>query len=209
MSSTLIYIPSHTIVDYVTKNPVNWIPSHAYLAKRGGLGDQCGVTPTPAVYEFLQLLQKEKRLFTQKEYRDYCFNSWVNDGWIDGLGSKKRGALGVRLYRNFYPSMIDSLHVWAMLAETKFFDACIIDSTMDAVAKTDLLLKRGDTEYHVALLAGSKQSVDDRHYKLTYRNDGENVVCYDVKLPMKRERNPGNKRWYEIADFDSLVQVTS
>ena len=59
---TLMYIPSDTIVRYVSENPIDW--GSKDLAKRGGPGDQAGITPTPAVEEFLRLLIERRELFT-------------------------------------------------------------------------------------------------------------------------------------------------
>lgn len=206
MGVSLIYMPSQYIVKYMGANPINWLQAHKDKAKRGGLGDKCGVTPSPAVFEFLNLLHERKGLFNQKDYKEYCWAAWGRDGWIENLSSEIRGGLGVRLYRNFYPSMIDSLHVWALLAETQLFDVCFLDSTADAVAKTDLTLVKGSTEYRIALFAGSKRSVNDRLYKLKNRNTESEVLCIDVVLPMERKQSYGKKRWYEIGDFENFIQ---
>ena len=135
-----------------------------------------------------------------------CWAAWGKDKRIETLPHPIRGGLGVRLYRNFYPSMIDSLHVWALLAETQLFDVCFLDSTADAVAKTDLTLVKGSTEYRIALFAGSKRSVNDRLFKLKNRNTESEVLCIDVVLPMERKQSYGKKRWYEIGDFENFIQ---
>lgn len=206
MGVSLIYIPSQRIVDFVAEHPINWLQDYKRLAQRGGEGDKCGITPTPAVLEFLNLLHSNKGLFTQREYMDYCFSVWDASGWISNLPKSQKNGLGVRLYRNFYPSMIDSLHAWALLAETRIFDICFLDSTADAIAKTDLTLVKADTEYRIALYIGSKNGIKDRVYKLNNRNTESEVFCVDVVLPMERKPiHPGGKRWYELNDFRSVI----
>lgn len=193
---TLLYLGSRYIVDFVAQNPVEW--KEAVLAKRGGPGDSAGPTPTPAVYEFLRLLRIKKALFTQAEFACHCISRWRD--WYQNLSRLQKEGIEAKLYRNFYPSMIDSLHVWAMLSETGAFDRCILDSFDDATAKSDLTLIAGDREIKVALLAGSKAAVEDRRYKLTYRGGGTGEV-FEVVLPLEREKGPGNKRWYRLEDF--------
>lgn len=198
MSVSLIYVPSWAIVEYVASNPVNWLDHMRHMAKRGGIGDTAGVTPTPAVYEFLSLYHHEKGLFTQRRYAEWCFAQWRE--WLGEKTDDQRRGVGVKLYRNFYPSMIDSLHVWAMMVEAGGFHTCILDSTQDAIGKTDLTLVQRGISYHVALLIDSANSVGDRRYKLGHRSGDAPADCIEIRLPLSREKTPGNKRWYSPAD---------
>lgn len=203
MGVSLIYISSETIVNYVSKNPVNWLEDFKGMAKRGGIGDQAGVTPTPAIQEFLELYHDTKSLFTQRDYRDWCFKRWRN--WLEEKPKAQQDGVAVKLYRNFYPSMIDSLHVWAMLAETKKFDVCVLDSTEDAIGKTDLTLRQNEIMHRIALQIGTKSGIDNRKYKCKHRNGGQEIERIEIWLPMSRSRTPGNKRWYELDDFSKLL----
>lgn len=206
MGVSLIYIPSCAIVEYVAANPVNWLDHYRYMAKRGGIGDTAGITPTPAVYEFLSLYHHKKGLFTQREYAEWCFEQWHE--WLTEKTDEQRRGVGVKLYRNFYPSMIDSLHVWAMMVETGGFHACILDSTLDAVGKTDLTLVRDSMTYRVALLIDSANGVGDRRYKLAYRSTDSDTACIEIRLPLSRDKTPGNKRWYYPADvIDAMATL--
>ena len=206
MGVSLIYVPSYAIVEYVASNPVNWLDQYRHMAKRGGVGDTAGVTPTPAVYEFLALYHHKKGLFTQREYAEWCFSQWQE--WLSDKTDDQRRGVGVKLYRNFYPSMIDSLHVWAMMVESGGFHACILDSTQDAIGKTDLTLVRSGISYRVALLIDSTNSVGDRRYKLAYRNTDNDLSCIEIRLPLSREKAPGNKRWYLPADvLDAMATL--
>lgn len=194
----IAYDPAY-IVRYVTENPINW--SSSELAGKGRVGDTAGVTPTPAVEEFLSLLRQWQRLFTQHDYWLFCVTRW--DGWLASKTPMQIEGVKAKLYRNFYPSMIDSLHVWAMLAMSRKFDYCVLDSYKDAIGKTDLTLMRQGQQWKVALRIGSDAAERNRIYKNAYR--GSAVNCIEVPLPLSRQRAPGNKRWYNIEDFAGIV----
>lgn len=206
MGVSLIYVPSGAIVEYIASNPINWLRKYRDMARRGGIGDSAGVTPSPAVYEFLSLYHHEKGLFTQRAYAEWCIEQWRE--WLTEKTDQQRFGVSVKLYRNFYPSMIDSLHVWAMMVETGGFHSCILDSTLDAIGKTDLTLVRYGVSYRVALLSGSANSVGDRRYKLSHRSGDNDPSCIEIRLPMSREQTPGNKRWYYPTDvIDAMATL--
>src|SRR5262245_41698737 len=113
-SVALVYIKSPVILDYLTQHPIDW--SHRDLAKRGGVGDSAGMTPTPAVREFLSLLRERRgALFTQEDFAQHCQQAW-REWWSQKTLPQQKGVIA-KLYRNFYPSLIDSLYVWALLVE--------------------------------------------------------------------------------------------
>jgi len=203
MGVSLIYVPSYAIVEYIANNPINWLDHYRHMARRGGVGDTAGVTPSPAVYEFLALYHQEKGLFTQRRYAEWCQDKWRD--WLADKTDEQRRGVGVKLYRNFYPSMIDSLHVWAMMVEAGGFHACILDSTLDAIGKTDLTLVRSGVSYRVALLIDTSNSVGDRRYKLGHRNGDAPTDCIEIRLPMSRDKTPGNKRWYYPTDLTDAI----
>lgn len=195
---TLMYIPSEQIVRYITAHPIDW--DDREKAKRGGPGDQAGVTPSPAVEEFLRLLVEGRELFTQKEYMYHCWEQWRD--WIGPKPLPQKLGVKAKLYRNFYPSMIDSLHVWALLVEGGMFDSCVLNSTEDAIGKSDLILTSGDRELRLALIGPEEAASTDRAYKVKHRNSGtSDVECIDIVLPREYPRSPGNKRWYQKQDL--------
>ena len=193
----IAYDPAY-IVRYVSQNPINW--SSSDLAGKDKDGDQAGVTPTPAVEEFLSLLRQWQRLFTQHDYWLFCVSRW--DNWLHSKTPIQIEGVKAKCYRNFYPSMIDSLHVWAMLSLSGRFDYCVLDSYKDAIGKTDLTLVRGQQSWKVALQIDSDAAKRARIYKDTYR--GQSANCLTVPLSFSRPRAPGNKRWYCIEDFSEL-----
>jgi len=205
-SKTLMYLNSQYIVDYLSQHPIEqktWTPKIGKLAKLNGVGDQCGMPPTPVVYEFLQMLLIKKGLFTQCEYHNHCWNVWAV--WLRPKSDKQREGLAAKLYRNFYPSMIDTLHVWSILAETKLFPMCYLDSREDVKRKSDLtVITHLQQEYHIQLYIGTKASQQDALYKKQYRTPSNSLTTTRVELTLDRERNPGNKRWYTLDDFQFL-----
>lgn len=226
----LIYIPSEEIVSFVTQNPIDWLENpkkdkfyyqaitdddkekpqfrdrSRYTVKDfyalGGFGDQAGVTPTPAIEEFLNLLIERRSLFTQYEYMHYCWGKW--ESWIRGLTEFQKYGVRAKLYRNFYPSAIDSLHVWAMLADTGAFEMCLMSATEDAIGKSDLVLRSGSREFRIALQINTSQSRNDRQHKKLNRNNDE-PDCIEVWLSLDEPKAPGNKRWYRKTDVIGAI----
>ena len=209
MERALIYIPSSKIVNFVASNPIDWGDEIkiglgtiqivlGQMAKRGSYGDQAGVTPTPAVEEFINLLIEKRGLFTQGEYMEHCLNVW--DPWFSSKHYLQRLGVIAKLYRNFYPSMIDSLHVWSMLCESGSFDMCLLSATEDAIGKSDLVLRNGAKELRLALLGPTSRASDDRSYKIAHRNNGS-ADCIEVKMPFNYHKSPGNKRWFKEIDI--------
>lgn len=192
---TLLYIPSDEIVRYVTAHPIDWHKPE--MANRGGPGDKAGITPTPAVEEFLRLLMDRRALFTQSEYMHHCWVQWRS--WIEPKPMDQKVGVKAKLYRNFYPAMIDSLHVWAMLVETGMFDTCVLNSAEDAISKTDLIVTSGPKAYRLALIGPTINAIQDRQYKLANRGNGEDTSI-EIVLPSEYPRQPGNKRWYRKSD---------
>lgn len=188
----LLYIGSAAIQRFCTDNPINWLDSR--LAN--GAGNV--LTPTPAVGLFYDLLSSNERLFTQEDYWQYATEIWRD--WLRNQKTDVQVGLRARLFRNFYPSCVDTIHSWALLSESGRFDYCILDPVRDAVAKSDITLWTLEgRSIGVALYVASEQSRNWTAYKRTHRGEVHNVV--DVTLPMTRPRNPGNKRWYEVDDF--------
>lgn len=223
----LMYLNSNMIKHYIALHPIDWMEDYKTYARIGGYGDQAQKTPTPAVHEFLACLAEKRQLFTQTDYFAWCTMQWR--AWYDGLlkkmivrpdGTTFLPALSYRqnlqigikakIFRNFYPSMIDSLHVWAMMAETGNFQCCFLDSYEDAIAKTDLtVVDWNGRKIQLALLSGSKTASNSLSYKQQYREGYTDIHCFRIPLDMQRARNPGNKRWYELRDFQACLDPAS
>jgi len=207
-SIALQYMSSEAIVQYVAEHPIDW--DDRDLAKRGGVGDTAGVPPTPSVEEFIKLFYTKRGLFTQEEYWEGCWNSWdVYDAeWCVCLTEEQIRGLRAKAFRNFYPSMIDSLHSWSLLVESGKFDVCNMDSLQDAVGKTDLtIIDKMGRIHQVALVGPTPSAKDCAVYKHNNRNNGADLVgVHSVQLPYERPRSPGNKRWFQIDDFALLIQ---
>jgi len=204
---TLLYIASDRIVQYISQNPIDW--DDRDKAKRGGVGDRAGITPTPAVEEFLRLYIERRELFTQKEYMVHCWEQWRD--WIIDKPLEQKLGIKAKLYGNFYPSMIDSLHVWAMLSESRMFSSCVLNSTEDAIGKTDMIVTCGVREIRLALIGPKEAASNDRAYKLKYRSpESSDIDCVEVVLPREYPKTPGNKRWFRSQDLmESILGATS
>lgn len=191
------------IVRYIAQHPVRF--DDAWAAKRGSIGDTAGVTPTPAVHEFLVLLEEKKDLFAQPEYIAHCAARW--GGWWKRLSEEQKMGVAAKLRCNFYCPMIDTLHVWAMLFLTQWYDTCWLDSLDDAIGKTDITLKKGNRTVRVALRMGTQKAAADRRYKVAHR--GGTPDCIEIPLPSDRPWEPGHKIWYRLSDLECLRTNTT
>jgi hypothetical protein len=196
----LLYFASNAIKSYCSRNPVRWYDRE--LAN--GPGNK--LTPTPAIGVFFEKLTGEGRLFNQKEYIEYAWElpEWTE--WKKELNSDVIAGVEARLCRNFYPSAIDSLHVWSMLVETGKFWYCCLDIIQDAVGKSDLSVITHDRKkFKIALAIGSDYNNKWVKYKRAKR--GQCAEAIDVVLDMSRKRSPGNKRWYEPEDLKPILDA--
>lgn len=204
---TLIYLNSHFIINYIDRHPICW-PSEK-LAKRGGSGDRAGIPPTSMVYEFFSLLSQKQGLYTQREYRDHCFEQWK--GWKSLDDEKSRAGVSAKLFRNVYPAMINTLHAWALLVEAGWFSICVVDTFTDAFSKHDLIVYRGADRCNpiaLDLFIDTKASRSDRAYKQSHRKATRDFVGDFFEIPLKTadrpKKMPGNMRWYCLRDFESV-----
>lgn len=201
----LIYISSESIIDFIRKNPV--IFRDRYLADLHGLADQAGMTPTPVVSEFLELISSRKSLFGQNEFADHCTGLLTWADWVEGLNPELLNAVKVKLKCNFYVSMIDTLHAWALLVEAKWFDICYLDCYEDVLSKSDITLIRNGKEVHVSLIGPRGNAPQD--YKRNFRKRDTDKESITIQLKFKNKDGIGKiviggKRWYVIEDFEDL-----
>lgn len=205
MSVSLIYVPSREIVRYVSEHPVDWMDGQRHLANRPGcLADQAGMTPVPAVQMFLECYHAKQQLFSQTEYQEFCFSNSTWSSWLAAKPPQQVEAVGVKLRRNFYPAMVDALHVWSLLVETGAFDYCALDSAKDAIGKTDLTVTYGGKVMRIALSAESRAATYANDYKQSYRG-GPPAQTHVIRLSLDRPKSPGNKRWYRLDDFGDVM----
>lgn len=203
---TIISIGSRYIVEFIARHPVKWLDRE--LSRRGSVGDQAGITPTPAVLEFMNLLYLQGgELFVQAEYARWCISQWSE--WFAKLAPALQVGVTAKLYNNFYVSMIDSLHVWAMLSELGWFDRCTLDAYEDAIGKSDLTMYRDGRVFKLALGGPTPRAREDRIYKLNHRNNGATnkvgAIELEFFMDLDRARSPGNKRWFTLSDFERLA----
>jgi hypothetical protein len=132
----------------------------------------------------------------------YCVKAW--NGWATSKTPDQKFGIKAKLYRNFYPSMIDSLHVWAMLCESGMFEMCFLSATEDAIGKSDLILRSGGRDFRLALLGPTSQASEDREYKINHRGNGD-AGCIEIRLPGAYPKSPGNKRWFRKSDVMKAI----
>lgn len=204
MTYEVIYHSSEYILDWFSdpNHRVSWCP-HELV----DMGDF--LTPVPVMQVFFEYLGMRGELFTQKEFSDY-FWSLVPD-FKDGLERTRLRGLGARIWHNFYPSAIDSLHVWALLVESGRFARCLINSTEDVVGKTDLIVyTKNGQRLDLALRVDSPRSNYRAGQKRANASGmrGVNEGTIDILLPYSgRERGAGNKRWYAREDLEPVFRA--
>ncbi len=195
---SLMFIPSRKIKEAMVLDPVDW--KDMWMGLPNGPGNL--LTPTFAVVEFMKLLQQEGGLFNHRQYIDYCKNlpTW-RDWWL-GLRPDQQRGMEVRLWNNFFVSMIDNLHIWAMLSEQGVFKACYMDSEDDAVRHRDLTLRTKNDEMIYLALYGPKGK-GNFEYKIEHRGASRRDA-YVVPMTT-RPRHEGNKMWYTLDDFAMIL----
>jgi len=194
----LSYFSSDAIKEFCANNPIDWA-DREIANTFGNL-----LTPTSAMAVFFDLLTQHGSLFTQSEYVQGAWATW--DGWKSELEKDAIMGIEARLYRNFYPSAVDSLHVWALLVESGQFARCTLDTAQDAYSKTDLTVWtcEGDS-VKIALSAGNKYSQKWARYKRRVRGGARGAIS--VLLSMSRPKFPGNKRWYRLEDLIPVFEI--
>ena len=193
----LIYLSSNAIQSFCARNPIQWFTRE--LAEQGDV-----LTPTPGMQVFFDMLLDSNRLFTQAQYYEKACLAWAD--WLSSLKPKVQEGIKARLYRNFYPSAIDSVHAWALLVETGLFDACYIDPLTDAKSKTDItVITKDRRSISIALFFGGAYSRQRTDYKRLVRGKADHAI--DVVMPANREHGAGRKRWYEIKDFAPVLEL--
>jgi len=205
------FISSWAIVNYLINHPVNWEPNGDGLdwnrARLGGEGDQAHPERVlPMVEMWLRLLNLKKGLFTQSEYAEYAFQEYAP--WPP---QEFRNGVLAKLFRNVYPSMIDHIHVFALLSESGIFKSVDYDTDEDVTKKIDIVLTRHDGQnLGLALRAGTRTASRCAEYKTIFR--GRPVAPFqviEIPLSMKRRgsksRGAGNKRWYVLEDFKKAI----
>ena len=133
----LQYFSSDYILNFFDKHPQKWCSRE--LADKGNV-----LTPTPAFSIFFELLREKEDLFTYEEYINSSFLKWQE--FFTTLTEEVKNGLKCRLQRQFYPSAIDSLYIWALLVESNQFSICLLDTEKDVVSKTDLIVFSKDGE---------------------------------------------------------------
>lgn len=204
MTYEVIYHSSEYILDWFSdpNHHVSWCPHE--LVDMGNF-----LTPVPGMQVFFEYLGMRGGLFTQKEFSDY-FWSLIPD-FKDGLERIRLRGLGARIWHNFYPSAIDSLHVWALLVESGRFARCLINSTEDVVGKTDLIVyTKNGQRLDLALRVDSPRSnywAGQKQVNVSGMR-GVNEGTIDLLLPYSgRERGVGNKRWYNYDDLKPVFDA--
>lgn len=202
---TLISRSSESIVDFYSCHPINWKEDFKNEVMLGEMADRAGMTPTPAIEAWIELYVDSRQLFTQAEYVDYCFSlpEWLP--WIREKTSDELEAIEAKLYRNFFPSAVDSLHVHSMVSESGIFDTCFLDTYDDAIGKTDITVRKGDVKIAVGLLGPTKNASVSSSYKHRFRAAPVDTPRVEVQMDIKHPKTPGNKRWFREEDVISEI----
>lgn len=162
------------------------------------------LTPGPVMGVCLDLLLDKGCLFTEDECVEYTEEIQEWSLWYMELDENQLKGIKGRIYCNFVPSFIDTLHFWALLVEAGEFDTCIIDIQKDVVSKTDMVVRKKDFQATLALAIDSKDSKGWQKYKKRVRGDAPGGTI-KIPLSMKRPRSPGNKRWYNEDDIQPVL----
>lgn len=215
---------SEYVKNYILDNEVNLVDKYKKTASRGGLGDKAGMPPISNVLLFFELLYEKGDLFLQEDYWNYCLKRWkeTSPEWcrmiftekylvdLDDHGRlMKEGdrtehesswpvatGLKAKCFRNFYPSFIDTLHVFGLMTESDLFSRIEINTEEDVKSDFDIhATDKHGVECRFAILARKSNSVKQFIRK---GSDVKNNII--LALPMQRKRE-GGKRWFEMEDL--------
>ena len=196
----LVYYASRVIVDFCAENPIDW-----HDRQDADMAGDWRIQP-PAMSVFFDLLAAKRGLFTQGEFLECAQTVPMlrNTDPYPTLTDDEQRCFRARLARNFYPSGIDTLHAWSLLVESGRFAHCVLDTADDAINKVDMTATaHGGGVYRFALRIDSPTAEKYRARKDARFPAHEDTI--DVLLPMSRPRNPGNKRWYQVEDFEAAI----
>lgn len=197
------------IVEFVTQHPIDWCESQKEMAQRDGLADKCGRPPVPSMLIFFEAIVAARGLITQEEFWLASKQRWGDFPTREtqrrlGISLEEmHTALRVKAFRNFYPSAIDSLHLFSLLVESQVADRCSLDCAKDVLSSTDLTLEHKGKPYTVALHVGTVSARDSLNHKKKYR--GAKPCDFTVTLKMNRPKEPGNKRWLNESDLQEII----
>jgi hypothetical protein len=189
------------ILDFFRVHPCDMCDQYADVVRPGTPGNV--MSPTPVMDSFFQQLgERDGQLMTQEAFADYHLAREAERQWYATLDAFTQRCYRARLYRQFYLSAIDSLHVWALLGTryrpngTLVFDRCIIDTKKDVVLKTDLLVYRAEACLRIALTVDTHNAQRVNTYKRQHRG-GPVAGTIELRLRVGRaRRSVGNKCWF-------------
>lgn len=192
-------------VHFCVEHPVDMCDGLRGETNKGGAGDRR--PPTPVAEEFFSLLAQQRgALMTQAVFADHCERQWAE--WFATLSVYEQRCFRARLYRNFYPSFIDQLHVWSLLGTRYYangalvFDRCLIDTQHDVHLKTDLMVYRREECINIGLQVGTQAAWHAHHTPGKHATPTERVT---ILLPIHARAKIGGKRWYHWPeDFKPL-----
>lgn len=187
--------------EFLCRHPMEWLDTE--MSARGEEGDRAGITPTPAVREFLALCQAAPELFTHQQYTDHCVQQW--DAWFSTLSLPRQRGVIAKLRNNFYPAMIDTLHAQALLVEACVFDFVLLDWQSDVKDKVDLILQKQNRILRLGLVGPSPRARANREFKLVHRPGKYDQHIITITMSWNRPTSRGNKRWFTTEDFSFLL----
>lgn len=196
----LQFLDPDYIVSRLIEHPIVWCDDRD-ITRRGGLADQAGKPPLSCVGLFHDWVSHERTLPTQAEYIDFGMaklleRSWPRPHYEDAYRQK--------LAHNFYPSCVDQYHAFGLVSQAGWYQRCSMDSVEDMLGKADLTFHTQALAIRVNLKGPTTEiSKDAERYKTVFRDHGFDGVV-QIRMPYGRERNPGNKRWYMLRDFNAI-----
>ena len=198
----LQYYASRSIVEFYRRNPLpsdTWTDDETQRRARLNVRIQ-----PPAMGVFFRLLTTNRGLFTFEEYSRFA----VLERMRSSDGSTK--TVMARLKRNFFPSAIDSLHVFAMLVETGEFEAAWLDVLEDVTGATDISVQKGDgSVVPIALSIKTRWSIECARKKARSScRASQRPGTVNVYLTLNRGRI-GNKRWYQAEDLEKAGLIVN
>lgn len=115
----------------------------------------------------------------------------------------KFNALKLRVFRS-YPSFVRETHIYAKLRDSGLYDEVLVNARLDKENDIDVLLKKNNMYFGLALFVSSNTSLDWRGKKSKRHNRLTEVTYIEIPITIKKKNNCGKFDLYTDKMLDMV-----
>jgi hypothetical protein len=204
---SFIYESSEAIKDKLARHPIDWLRGENGKEKAKQV-DELELPPVMA--PFFDHVKNTGEICTQQEFFE-MFVERNRDWYSRRLTAQGRDCVRCRIMRNFYPAAVDSVYCFMLLCENNCnigFDRINLDLQRDTTLKHDIAAWCYEREF-LMNLKGPQTKNRIRWDEKKKHRPGYNDAVINIELPPlgRRENRPGNKMWFLLSDFESVIDA--